>query len=308
MNNSRLPSSRARVALALGLVYVIWGSTYLAIRVAVSAWPPFFMAAIRFLSSGLALYGFLRWRGTPRPSRVEFRSAAIVGLFLLVGGNGAVVWGERNVPSGLAALLVSVVPLWMAVADWARPGGRLPSGRTIVGLALGLVGLVLLLGVDVAGAGPGLSAGIAALVLASPLWAIGSVYSKRAPLPASPFMATACEMMAGGLGLAVVSVATRETRAFTLASVTPQAWAALVYLILFGSLVGYTAYVYALANASLSVASTYAFVNPVVAVLLGWWVLSEPVGARTLIAGLVVVAAVALITTAPRPRSSSRTG
>ena len=299
MNNSR-SSSAAAVATALGLVYVVWGSTYLAIRVAVSSWPPFLMAALRFLSSGLALYGFLRWRGVARPSRIEFRSAAIVGLFLLLGGNGTVVWGERNVPSGLAALLVSVVPLWMAVADWVRPGGRAPSARTVAGLALGFIGLVMLFGVDVAGAGPGFRSGVIALVIASPLWAIGSVYSKRATMPASPFMATACEMLAGGVGLAVISLFAGETRGFSVASVTPASWAALVYLILFGSLVGFTAYIYALTHAPLSVASTYAFVNPVVAVLLGWWMLHEPVGLRTLGAGAMVLLAVALITTAPR--------
>jgi drug/metabolite transporter (DMT)-like permease len=207
-----------------------------------------------------------------------------------------VVWAERTVPSGLTALLVSMVPLWMAIADWARPGGTRPDARAAAGLLLGFAGLAILVLPDLRAADLRASAGLVALLLASPAWAVGSVYAKRAPLPPSPFMATACEMLGGGAALLVASLLAGEPFRGGWTAAAPSSWAALAYLIVFGSMIGFTAYVWVLTHARLSVASTYAYVNPVVAVLLGWAVMGEPLTGRTLAGGAVVIAAVALIT------------
>lgn len=299
--------SAFRVAVALGLVYLVWGSTYLAIRVAVETLPPFLMAALRFLTAGAGMYAFLRLRGVPAPSGIEWRSAGIVGAFLLLGGNGLVVWAEQEVPSGLAALAVSMVPIWMAAADWAWPGGRRPGARASMGLLIGFGGLALLVGPDLRGSDVRLSAALFALLLASPAWAVGSVYARKARLPRSPFMATACEMVAGGGALLAFSLMREEWTRIDWATVSAASWAALAYLTLFGSVVGFSAYVWLLSHVRLTLVSTYAYVNPVVAVLLGWLALGEPVTARTAVAGGIILLAVVLMTTA-RPVTAGDPG
>lgn len=291
-------ASGLAVAAALGVVYVVWGSTYLAIRVGVGSFPPFLMAGVRFLVAGAGLYAFAIRRGDTagdRPGPLQWRATAIVGGALLLGGNGLVSWGEQYLDSGLTALLIASVPLFLAL--FARLAGEERLGlRQVVGLGLGFGGVALLVGPSLAG---GLHAlGTVAMLAAAASWAAGSLYARRAPLPARPLVTTGMEMLCGGALLVLVGLVSGEAGRLDLGAVQPQAVAALAYLIVFGSLLAFTAYVWLLGNASTSLVGTYAFVNPVVAVVLGWLVLRERVTLTTLVAGAVIVAAVALIVTA----------
>ena len=288
---------RAEILLAFAAIYVIWGSTYLAIRFAIETLPPFLMAASRFLVAGPLLYAWARWRGAARPSPGHWRAAAAVGALLLLGGNGAVVWAEQRVPSGVTALLVAMVPLWMVLLDWVRPGGVRPTLAVFSGVALGLAGLVLLVGPEQILGGEHVDhAGALALAFGCLTWSIGSVYSRHAPLPASPQLATAMEMLAGGALLLVASLARGEWQQLDVQAISPRSLAALAYLVVFGSLVALTAYVWLLRQTTPARVSTYAYVNPVVAMLLGWALAGEPLSARTLVAAAVIVGGVVLIT------------
>jgi drug/metabolite transporter (DMT)-like permease len=296
--------SGLQLAAGLGAVYVVWGSTYLAIRFAVETLPPFLMAGVRFVVAGAALYAWARLAGAAeRPTAANWRAAALVGACLLLGGNGGVVWAEQRVPSGIAALLVTVVPLWMVLLDWLRPGGRRPGWQVAAGLLLGFGGVALLVGPGAAsGSHDGgidlLGAGV--LLLASFSWAWGSITSRRLPLPRSPVLTTAMEMLAGGVLLLAASLVAGEPARFDLQAVTARSLLSFGYLIVFGSFVGFTAYIWLLRVASPALVGTYAYVNPVVAVLLGWAFAGEPLGARTLVAAAVIVAGVAVITMARR--------
>jgi drug/metabolite transporter (DMT)-like permease len=301
--------SRARLILAFVAVYVVWGSTYLFIRFAVETLPPFLMAGVRFAVAGAILYLWAKMRGAPTPDRSQMRGAAIAGLFLLLGGNGAVVWAEQRVPSGITALLVATVPVWMVLLDWLRPGGVRPRAGVFVGLALGLVGLGLLVGrgafgsesqaVDMAGA--------AVLVVGSILWATGSLYVRHTEHPSSAIMTNAVQMLAGGGALIVAGLAAGELGRFSLAAASTRSLLSLLYLVIAGSLIGFTAYTYLLQVTTPAKASTYAYVNPVVAVLLGWAFASEAITPRTLVAAAVILAGVAIITMVGDSRSA-RTG
>jgi drug/metabolite transporter (DMT)-like permease len=287
------------VIAAFAAIYLIWGSTYLAIRLAIETMPPLLMAGTRFTVAGLLLFAWARTRGgAPAPTRRQWGAAALMGVLLLACGNGGVSWSEQRVASGLAALLVALVPLWTVLLEWARPGGRRPAAAVLVGLALGLGGVALLVAPGSTG-GRGVDP-VGALVLlgATLAWSIGSVSARRLPLPSSPLMATALEMLAGGAALLVAGLAGGEGRALHLAAITPRSLLALGYLVVFGSLVAFTAFVWLLRVRPAGRVATYAFVNPAVAVLLGWAVLGEALAARTLVAAAVIVAGVALITTA----------
>jgi drug/metabolite transporter (DMT)-like permease len=298
---SQAPST-LRVALALATVYVIWGSTYLAIAIAIETLPPFWMAGVRFVVAGALLYGFSRWRGAPRPTLPHWRSAALIGGLLLLGGNGGVVWAEQRVSSGIAALLVSMVPLWMVLFRWMQPGGERPTKQVWAGITLGFIGLMLLVRPGSDGSGGGIDKidllGVAALVFACISWAWGSIYSRRVPLPDSPFLVTGMEMLCGGALLLLVGALAGESAQLDLAAVSGRSALALLYLITFGALAGFTAYIWLLKVANPVLVSTYAYVNPIVAVFLGWLILGEPITARTLIAAAVIVAGVVLITLA----------
>lgn len=290
----------ARVAVALGLVYVVWGSTYLAIRVAVETLPPLISAGVRFLVAGAALYAFMI-RRTPqqdRPTRIQWRSASIIGALLLVGGNGGVVLAEsRGVPSGIAALLVGAVPLWMALIGFVVYRQQIrPIG--IAGLVIGFAGVGIL--AKPSGAFP--IAGTMLIMGATFFWSIGSLYTKRATLPKNPMLTTAMEMLAGGALLMVAGLLLGEASHLRFAAISSRSLVALAYLIVIGSMVGYTSYVYALTHASTSLVSTYAYVNPVIAVLLGSLILHEPFTGRDIVGGAIIVASVALIVWA-RPRT-----
>lgn len=281
-----------KVALALATVYVIWGSTYLAIRFAIETLPPFWMAGVRFLVSGALLYAWASWRGAPRPSRVHWRSAALIGTLLLVGGNGGVVWAEQRVDSGLAALLVSTVPLWMVVFEWLRKGGTRPTLGVVAGLALGFAGLVMLVQ---PGSGSLDPLGATVLLLACVSWAWGSLRSRHVPLPESPLMATSLEMLTGGAVLMVLGLLFGEAGRLDLAGVSLKSVLSLAYLVVFGAL-GFTAYIWLLRATTPALVSTYAYVNPVVAVFLGWALAGEPLTGGMLAAAAVILTGVALIT------------
>ena len=289
--------TRGRVALAFAAVYVLWGSTYLAIRFGVETIPPFLMAGTRHLVAGLLLYIWMRSRGTPRPSATHWRSAAIIGGLMLLGGNGLVTWAEQRVPSGLAALIVASVPIWMAVLEGLEKRAR-PGGAVIAGLLLGLAGIALLVAPGrFAGNGHVDPLGALALLTAALCWSIGSLYSRRVPLPASTFTATAMEMIAGGTWLWVAGLLFGEGSRLHLSAISMRSAVSLGYLILFGSLIGFTAYVWLLKATTAARVSTYAYVNPIVAVVLGALFAGEVITARVAIAALVIVGSVALIIT-----------
>lgn len=310
----RRPSTggpKTRVLGALLSVYVVWGSTYLAIRYAVESIPPFLMSGVRFVIAGAMLYAWSRRRGSRAPSRSEWKAAAVTGVLMLFAGNGAVVWAEQLVPSGLVALIVAIVPLWMVLLDWLLPGGKRPSLAVWCGLILGLVGLTLLIGPDaLRGAGSAPTPKLIATfvpVAGSLFWAIGSIYSGRAARPPSASLATGIQMLAGGAAFLLIALLTGEPARFHPSQVSTGAVLGFLYLLTFGSLIGFTAYIYLLGATTPAIAATYAYVNPVVAVLLGWAVAGETLTARTLIAAAVILGGVAMITLARSSSSARRT-
>lgn len=285
---------RWRIALAFLAVYLCWGMTYLAMRVAVRDIPPHLMSGARFLVAGLILYVWARRRGDPKPTARNWYAAAVVGAFLLLGGNATVAWAEQRVPSGLAAVIIAVAPIWMVCMEWAR-GGPAPAKRVVAGLLLGLVGVGLLVSPRGHTTGQVDALGATLLVLASASWAWGSVTSKSAPLPQSPFLATSMEMISGGILLLVTAALAGQVGQFRPAEVSTNAILAWLFLVVFGSLVGFTAYVWLLGVTSIAKAGTYAYVNPIVAVFLGWVILGEPVTGRTLLAAAVILIGVSLV-------------
>ncbi|MBK9062556.1 MAG: EamA family transporter [Acidobacteria bacterium] len=285
------------VVPALLVIYVVWGSTYLAIRWGLETIPPFTMAAARYLVAGSLLLAWVKYRGAPRVALRDLGPAFLTGGLMLLCGNGGVVWAELRIASGLAALLVAVEPLFIVLLQATLPQERRrPSPQALVGVALGIAGVVLLVGpVGLGGARVDL-AGAAAVLFAAFAWALGSLLSRHFKPPASPLQTTALQMLAGGVLLGGASGLAGEWARFSPGLVSGKSVAAVAYLVVFGSLVAFTAYVWLLRAASPALVSTYAFVNPVVAVFLGWLLASEPVSARTLAAAAVIVAAVVLIT------------
>ena len=289
-----------KLAAALGIVYVVWGSTYLAIAVADRTLPPFLMLSLRFLIAGALLYWWSARRGevaAERPGRRQWRAAAIVGGLLLVVDTGGVAWAELRVSSGIAALVVASVPFFMAVLDRAFFGVRLPVGG-VVGLFVGLLGVGLLVGAS----GHIDATGIVVLLGASFAWAAGSTYARVASLPRKPFLSAAMQMLCAGAMLALVGIGRGELGQVHLSEISNASLAAVLFLIVFGSLVAFTAYGWLLKNASTRLLSTYAYVNPAVAVLLGWAFVGEKVGGREIAAGLVIVSSVGLLAFAREPR------
>lgn len=302
-------ATRAQILAAFASIYLIWGSTYLAIRYADQTIPPFIMGGIRFLVSGALLYGWSRWRGAPRPTRAHWRNAIVAGAFLLVGGNGAVVWAEQVVPSGLTALLVSILPFWLVIIEWVRPPRRRPHGAVLIGLILGFIGIIVLVGpADLGGHGDVRPIGALVLILGSLSWAIGSFYSRDADLPESGLLTTGMEMLGGGVLLLIVGALTGEFPRFEIHSVSRASAAGLIYLITFGSLLGFTSYIWLLDKVSPARLGTYAYVNPLVAVILGWAIAGERFSIRTVVAATIVICAVALITTARSTKAHASSG
>lgn len=281
---------------ALSAVYIIWGTTYLAIRVSNETLPPLLAAGFRFLLAGAVLYAITVRRGDvagDRPGRPQWMAAAIVGTGLVAGGNGLVVLAERTIPSGIVSLIIALVPLWMALVDGVLLRRRI-RWITVFALALGFAGAALLIGgTAFDGAAP--LSGMLVGVVASILWTGASLYSRNAPLPARPLVGAGMEMMVGGGVLMVLGALRGELPLVAFDDFSGPSLLALSYLITIGSWVGYTSYVWLLRNARTSLVSTYAYVNPVVAVFLGWLVLDETITVRTFLAGAVIVTAVAII-------------
>ncbi len=290
-----------RLWLALATVYVVWGSTYLGIAVAIESIPPFLMLAVRFAVAGTLLLGWeivRNGRMIVWPTRREVRDSAIVGGLLLGIGNGFVAYGEQTLPSGIAAILIALMPVWLAILGWIYFRDRLPR-IVLAGVVVGLLGVVLLVWPAGGGANHFAPAGIVALILSPLGWAHGSLFSARAArLPKRPLMATALQMLAGAVFLALEGVVTGELGRFQPDAVTFRSLAALAYLTVVGSMLAFNAYAWLLRHAPLSIVGTYAYVNPIVAVGLGTLLLNEPVSPRTLLASGVIVAAVAMIVTA----------
>jgi drug/metabolite transporter (DMT)-like permease len=294
-------TSPALLLIAFAAVYIIWGSTYLAIRVGVESIPPLMLAGARNLTFGLLLYPVLRWKTGERPTAANWRAAAITGCLLLFLGNGVVCVAEQRVPSGVTALLVATVSLWMVLVDWLRPGGVRPVWRVGLGLLVGFSGLVLMVGPkNLGGAGRIDPVGVALLVFASLAWACGSVYSKHSAMPSSPLLGATMQGISGGIALWISAALSGELGRFHFAAVSSRSWFALAYLIVFGSMLGFTAYIYILKHSTATRVATYAFVNPVVALFLGWLLLSEPITLRTIVAGAIILFAVVLVISAPR--------
>ncbi|MET8046336.1 MULTISPECIES: EamA family transporter [unclassified Streptosporangium] len=297
----RHDSADSRKALlvwgALAIVYVVWGSTYLAIMIVIETMPPLLSGAIRFVTAALILgvvVRLLKGRESFRMTWKEAGGAALVGLLLLNGGNGMVAVAEQHISSGLAALLVASTPLWLVIFRVLFRDR--PQVLTLVGVLIGFGGVAVLS--LTGGSSAADSTGIVIILLASLSWSVGSFLTSRIPMPANPFTASAVEMAAGGVGLALTSAVVGEH--VDLADVSTRSWIALAYLIMVGSLVGFTAYVWLLNNAPISLVSTYAYVNPVVAVVLGALVLSEQVTGPMIAGGMVIVLGVALVVSTER--------
>jgi drug/metabolite transporter (DMT)-like permease len=315
---------KLRIGMALFAVYVIWGSTYLAISIAVQTIPPFLMAGTRFLIAGSILYLWQKLRGVPTPNRLEWRSAAIVAGFMLVGGNGFLTWAEQYVPSGIAALLVGTVPLWMALIDAlvipgaGRTSGLLafiqragkplvggpvrkrPNWLSWLGLLIGFAGIVLLIGprVQEPGTGSRELIGLGMLILVSLSWSIGSLYSRGARLPDAPLMGTGMEMLVASLGFAVLATLNGEWGRIEPAAISTRSLLSLGYLIVFGGLIGFVAYTWLLRNISTPVVAAHAYVNPMIAILLGSLIVQEPLTPRIIFSAAVIIGSVVLISLA----------
>jgi len=300
--DSTLAPSRFALLSAFAIVYVVWGSTFLAIRFAIETLPPFLMASARFLVAGSLLYAWSRLvNGAGAPTSAHWRATAGVGVLLLLGGNGLLVWSEQRIPSGVAALLVGTVPCFMVLIDWLRPGGSRPTGLVVAGLLLGVLGLAWLVGPDrLLGGGRADLIGTVVVVAGSFSWALGSVYSRYAATPASPFLSTAMQMLGGGAALLLLSVLLGEPWAFDVSDVSLRSVLGVLYLIVLGSIVAFSAYIWLLRASTPTRVSTYAYVNPVIAVILGWALAGEALTTRMIVAAIVIVSGVALITLAPK--------
>jgi len=285
-----------RFIAAFAAIYLIWGSTYLAIKLAIASIPPFLMLSFRFVPAGLLLYAFLRLRGIPAPTRKQWFAAVGVGTLMLAGGTGAVAYAERSIHSGLAALLVAVVPMWMVLFDWMGPARRRPTRRVLVGLAVGFLGVGLIVGPAWEGAGMAGLGAVAIVMFGTICWALGSVYSRHLSKPQSSFMSSAMQMTGAGISLFLLAVLFGETATFDPSIITQESAMAVGYLIVFGSLIAYAAYVWLLHHTTPARVSSYAFVNPLVAMLLGVWLGNESFGPMAIFAATLVVTSVVLVT------------
>jgi drug/metabolite transporter (DMT)-like permease len=293
----RAAPSRTALVLAFAAIYLIWGSTYLGIRVAVETFPPFLMAGMRFAVAGLLLFGFLLAKGTPWPKAAQWKDQVIIGTFLLLGGNAVVSWSEQRTPSGITSLILGASPVVMVALDWVRPRGSKPTVAVVIGVTVGVAGIALLLGPDAipANAKPP-AIYLIAIFASSVSWWVGSLYSKHVSSATPLLMASAMQMLSGCVSMLLTGLALGETKNFHLADVSRQSWVAFAYLVVMGSIVAFPVYVWLLGHSTPAKVSTYAYVNPVVAVFLGWIILGEPMNARILLASAIIIGAVAIIT------------
>jgi drug/metabolite transporter (DMT)-like permease len=311
-NNPALREGRgrpttARLMVAFGAIYLIWGSTYLAIRYAVETIPPLLMMGTRHLMAGSALYAWARWRGAARPRLRDWRYPAIIGTMLFLGGHGSLAWAEQRGPSGIAALLVATLPMWIALLAWAWGTERKFSKGAMGGIALGFVGVAVLFGPDAWHHNGTLNLlGAAAVLWATFIWAAGTIYMRNVKMPESPMLSAAMQMLAGGTALVLAGTLTGEAGRFHAGAVSVRSWVAMAYLAMFGSLVAFTAYTWLHTVEKPSRVATYAYVNPVVAVLVGWLVAGERISAFTVVAMIIILAGVALVNLGTKPEHAKR--
>jgi drug/metabolite transporter (DMT)-like permease len=287
-----------RVAAAFAAVYFLWGANFLAIRYAVEAIPPLLLMGVRSVLAGLCLYAWARWRGAERPTPKHWRSALLVGGLLFLGCHGLLAWAQRRVPSGVAAVLMATLPVWMVLLDWWVAGARRPGARVWAGLLLGLFGLVVLVGPGGLRTESSLDLlGVLALLVSAFAWAAGSIAARLRPLPSSVVLATGLELLAGGALLGLASALTGEASGFDVRTVPARAMLSFAYMVGASSLLAFTAFVWLLRVSTPTRVASYAFVNPLVAVLLGWAVGGEALTARLGVASALIVAGVAAIVT-----------
>jgi drug/metabolite transporter (DMT)-like permease len=304
-NGGHLTVARWRVISAFAAVYIIWGTTYLAIRFAVETIPPFLMGGLRFILAGLLLYGWTRFRGVGRPEPSHWKPAIISGVLMVAVAQGTVVWAEQYIASGLAAVLVSMTPIWMMTLNWVRPGGQRPDRVLLAGVFTGFVGVVILLAPWQSGQRDVLLTGAIAVIIGSISWTAGSLYVRTVRPSTSHLQATALQMTCGGALLVGLGSVTGEWSGVSLQAVSARSTASFFYLVVFGSIVALTSYTWLMKTRPPSQVSTYAYVNPVVAVALGWVIAGERLGPRMGVAAAVIVGSVVLVTVG---KTTERTG
>jgi len=291
-----------KVLLAFAIIYFVWGSTFLAIRVGVREVPPFLLAGMRFLVAGLVLYGWMRARGTASPTVREWSAASLLAVLIFVFDYGLLFWAERRVPSGIAAVMMATIPVFMALAEIVFLRTQRLTVRLGLALLVGMGGVAVLVGHTMSlGEAPVDTAGACALIVAAISWSVAASLSRKLPLPAAKAMSSGAQMLAGGVLLTLTAGVLGEFRGFRVQAVSRGAWLALAYLIVAGSIVGFTAYVWLIHHESPTKVGTYAYVNPVVAVLVGYFLGGEAIGPRTIVGTLLVLVSVVVITTTPKP-------
>jgi drug/metabolite transporter (DMT)-like permease len=305
-----------KIILAFAIIYLVWGSTFLAIRVGVREVPPFLLAALRFLAAGVILYGWMRARGEPSPTGRQWRSAFLLAVLIFVLDYGLLFWAEQRVPSGIAAVMMATIPVFMALSEIVLLRTQKLTMRLSLALLIGIAGVVVLTNRSwELGGSPIETAGAAALIVASMSWSLSSALTRILPLPSSKVMSSGAQMLAGGVLLSVTAAGMGELRDFHPSTVSPGVWFALLYLIVAGSILAFTAYVWLIHHESPTKVGTYAYVNPVVAVVIGYFLGGEALGMRTILGTLFVLISVVVITTgrgkaqtisAPRSASSFR--
>lgn len=292
------------VVVALLSVYIVWGSTYLGIKIAIETFPPFLMAGIRFLIAGVFLYCFVVVKEKKHPKLIEWRDTTIIGTLLLLGGNGLVVIAEKTIPSSIAAIVIATVPLWMIVIAWLLKSQTKPNKSTLIGTFIGFIGVVILMFPSYQEHLYFDTFGLLLTLLAAILWSLGSIYSQKAILPTSVMLSTAMQMLSGGLVLIIVATLFGEWQQFHTETLSSRSLFAFAYLVFIGSLVGFSAYVWLLKNVSPYLASTYAFVNPMVALFLGYFFADEVLSMKALIATVLIISAVVIITLSKAKKKS----
>ena len=305
LNREAKPSAPRtwKILLAFAIIYFVWGSTFLAIRVGVREVPPFLLAGIRFLVAGIVLYLWMRAKGTPSPSGREWGSATLLAVLIFVFDYGLLFWAEKRVPSGIAAVMMSMIPVFMTLSEILIMKTQRLTGRLATALLVGVAGVMVLVSHSVTfGDTPMDTLGACALIVASISWSWASALTRKLPLPAAKAMSSGAQMLAGGVLLTLTAAMLGEFRGFKLQAVSPKAWLALAYLIVAGSIIGFTAYVWLIHHESPTKVGTYAYVNPVVAVLVGYFFGGEPLGPRTVLGTLLVLVSVVVITTAKKVR------
>ncbi|HYM75075.1 MAG TPA: EamA family transporter [Candidatus Dormibacteraeota bacterium] len=296
-----------KVLLAFAIIYFVWGSTYLAIRIGVSEVPPFLLAGMRFVIAGIVLYGWMRAKGTPSPTMREWWGATLLAVLIFVVDYGLVFWAERRVTSGLTAVMMATIPVFMALSEILLLKTQRLTLRLSCALLIGLGGVTVLVSRSVSfGEAPVDRLGAWALIVGAISWSVGSALTRKVPLPSAKAMSSGAQMLVGGVLLMLVSALLGEFRGFHLQAVSVKAWLALVYLIVAGSIIAFTAYIWLIHHESPTKVGTYAYVNPVVAVLVGYFLGGESIGPRTIAGTLLVLVSVVVITTTPRAKAQTQ--